>query len=303
VSGDSAIASEPVRLSAGDFEAVFLPGRGMLGASLLWRGEEMLRRIEDLDAAAVKGSTAGIPLLHPWANRLGGLRYRAANRDVVLDAASRVLHFDDKGLPIHGIPWARLPWSVEGKASDRLAARLEWDRPEWLAVFPFPHRMEMEAALDPGGLTITTTLSAGGGSVPIAFGFHPYVGIPGAPRAAWRLELPAMRRLGLGARGIPDGFDSGFAAEDAPLGTRTLDDGFALLEPTASFAIQAANHRVTVSFLEGFTHAQVYAPAGQDLIALEPMTAPTNALASGRGLRLAAPDERFRAAFRIEVRG
>ena len=87
-------------LIAGDLEAVFLPGHGMLGASLRHRGVEMLRRIEDLDGAAAKGSTAGIPLLHPWANRLSGSRYHAAGREVDLDPSSPVLHLDAHGLPM-----------------------------------------------------------------------------------------------------------------------------------------------------------------------------------------------------------
>jgi len=53
------------KMTAGDLEAVFLPGRGMLGVSLRLRGEEFLRRLENLEAAAAKGSTAGIPLLYP----------------------------------------------------------------------------------------------------------------------------------------------------------------------------------------------------------------------------------------------
>ena len=53
-------------LVAGDLVAIFLPGHGMLGASLRHRGVQMLRRVEDLDATATNGSTAGIPLLHPW---------------------------------------------------------------------------------------------------------------------------------------------------------------------------------------------------------------------------------------------
>ena len=57
-------------LLAGDLEAVFLPAHGMLGASLRHRGVEILRRVDDLQAAAARGSSAGIPLLYPWANRL-----------------------------------------------------------------------------------------------------------------------------------------------------------------------------------------------------------------------------------------
>ena len=46
-------------LGAGDLQAEFLPGAGMLGASLTLAGTELLRRVENLEAARVKGSTAG----------------------------------------------------------------------------------------------------------------------------------------------------------------------------------------------------------------------------------------------------
>ena len=81
-------------LAAGELEATILPSYGMLVASFRHRGVELLCRIDDLDAAAAKGSTAGIPLLYPWANRIDGLRYRAAGREVMLDPRSPLLHFD-----------------------------------------------------------------------------------------------------------------------------------------------------------------------------------------------------------------
>ena len=96
------------KLTAGDLEAVFLPGRGMLGVSLRLRGEEFLRRLENLDAAAAKGSTVGIPFLYPWANRLAVPCFRVAGRDVALDPSSPLLHRDDRGLLIHGVKWALL---------------------------------------------------------------------------------------------------------------------------------------------------------------------------------------------------
>jgi len=58
---------------------------------------------------------------------------------------------------------------------------------------------------------------------------------------------------------------------------------------------------VSVALLEGYGYAQVFAPADQAYIALEPMTAPTNALASGRGLRLVPPGASFRTAFRVGI--
>src|SRR5215470_15699035 len=134
-------------LAAGDLEATFLPGHGMLGASLRHRGVELLRRVEDLGAAAARGSTAGIPLLHPWANRLASPRYRAAGREVMLDPSSPLLHLDEHGLPMHGVPWSRLAWEVTNATPDRLTAHLGWTHSSLLAIFPFPHRLEITATL------------------------------------------------------------------------------------------------------------------------------------------------------------
>ena len=273
----------------------------MLGASLRRRGVELLGRVENLEAAAESGSTAGIPLLHPWANRLAGLEYRAAGRDVRLDGASPILHFDSKGLPIHGVPWSKLTWEVTASRTDTIEARLAWTGPELLAVFPFPHALELRVAFAPGSLSLETTLFAGpGAAVPVAFGFHPYFALPGS-RPQWRLRLPAMRRLQLDANGIPTGREEAALAVDNLLADGSWDDGFALEAETATLGISGGGLAISVDFLEGFGYAQVYAPPGKPFVALEPMTAPTSALTTGRGLRTVAPGDRYRTAFRIRV--
>jgi aldose 1-epimerase len=288
------------KLTAGDLEAVFLPGRGMLGVSLRLRGEEFLRRLENLDAAAAKGSTAGIPFLYPWANRLAVPCFRVAGRNVALDPSSPLLHCDDHGFLIHGVKWALLPWEIIEAKPDRLAARLGWAEPKLLAVFPFRHKVELTATLSPDSLTIETTVLAQD-LLPVSFGFHPYFGITSLPREKWRLELPAMRRLVVDDRGIPTGRDKSFDRFDAPLGDLNLDAGFTALDEHPVFSLSGDGRRITLEFLENYHYAQVFVPKGKDFVALEPMTAPTSALTNGRGLRLVEPGKEFRAALRIGV--
>jgi aldose 1-epimerase len=274
----------------------------MLGASLRHGGVELLRRVEDLEGAAAKGSTAGIPMLHPWANRLGGMSYCVGGTDVVLDPSSSLLHLDERGLPMHGVPWSRLAWEPTAADRTRLVARLEWNREELLAIFPFRHRVELTAALDPAGLTMETALVAGpDGPVPVSFGFHPYVGLAGLRRADWRLTLPAMRSLALDEQGIPTGEGTPFGGFDAALGEVGFDDGFALPEEEVSLSLAGAGRRITLELAAGYRYTQVFAPVDKDFVALEPMTAPTNALRSGRGLHLVEPGGTFRATFRIRV--
>ena len=288
-------------LVAGDLDAEFLPGFGMLGVSLRHQGAEILRRLDDLPALAAKGSTAGIPFLYPWANRLAATHYEKAGPEVTLDPASPLLHFDDNGLPIHGVPWSHLAWEVVKRRPEYVVARLDWTTPEQLAVFPYRHTVMMQAALAPQALTISTGVLAGDGPVPVSFGFHPYLAVPDLPRAQWRLDLPAMRRLALDDHGIPTGRAEASPALSLPIGQHTYDDGFALIGDQATLSIAGAGRRIFVELLEGFTHAQVYVPPGAEFVALEPMTAATNALISGDGLRLVVPGGEFVASFRIRV--
>jgi aldose 1-epimerase len=289
-------------LTAGDLQATFWPAAGMLGSSLRFRGVELLRRVEDLDAARVKGSTAGIPLLYPWANRLGSLQYRAAGRPVSLDPSLPRLHFDDHKLPMHGVPWSQLRWDVVSSNEDTLTARLDWLSQELLAIFPFPHHVEMAVRLRPVNLEIQITVFADSDSpVPISFGFHPYFGIPEIPRAEWTLNAPAMRKLALDVQGIPTGEETPSTPIAARLGNTGYDDGFALSDEQATFSIAGNGYSISIEFKSGFRFAQIFAPNDKEFIAIEPMTAPTNALCSSQSLRVITPGDRFRASFQIGV--
>jgi aldose 1-epimerase len=55
-----------------DLKATFVPSAGMVCCSLRHHGEELLAPREGVRAYAEHGSTMGIALLYPWANRLAG---------------------------------------------------------------------------------------------------------------------------------------------------------------------------------------------------------------------------------------
>src|SRR5438309_1717952 len=133
---------EIVTLRAGALEADFSPGAGMVCASLRRDGQELLGQREGLEAYARTGSTFGIPLLYPWANRLSARRFECLGRTVDLDAAPQRFRDDgETGLPIHGARTAGGAWSVERADERSLVASLDWGAdPELLAAFPFEHR-------------------------------------------------------------------------------------------------------------------------------------------------------------------
>lgn len=293
-----------MRSSSAHLDAAFAPGVGMVGASLRDRGAELLYRNGGLHRYARGGSTMGIPLLHPWANRLAGDRYRVNGTTVVLDPGSPLVQRDDRGLPIHGLlngspRWRQVP-PAEGWG---LSAQLDFAAYEdLLGAFPFPHRLRLDIALRRRTLTVRTTLTATGEvPVPVAFGFHPYLRLPDVPRERWHVALPAMRHLALDARSIPTGESRPMPAQAGRLGTRTFDDGYVDVQRGAQFVLAGGARRITVRLDEGYPVAQVFAPAAADVICFEPMTAPPNALASGDRLTLVEPGRRYTATFSIAV--
>jgi aldose 1-epimerase len=293
---------------AAELEAAFVPDAGMVGYSLLHRSEELLGQRGGLTRYVEKRSTMGIPLLYPWANRVGERRFSVLGRKVDLDAADPPPTTDPKGLPIHGLLSAASGWEVtRSDARDdggTIAARFDFgSRDDLVRAFPFRHAVELEVTLAGPKLTISTSIEpTDDDPVPVSFGFHPYFRVPGIERADWKVEIPVRERLVLDELMLPTGGREAVSLAGGPLGSRTFDDAYVSPPREERFAVWGGGRRIEVEFESGFPFAQIYAPADDDVIAIEPMTAPTNALVRGGAeLPVAEPGTRFAAVFSITV--
>jgi aldose 1-epimerase len=296
-------AGEPaITLAAGPTELTILPEVGLLGASLRHRGLEHLDLHGGPDAAR-GGHTTGFPLLAPWANRLGGNTYRAAGRKV--DLSDAPVHRDGNGLPIHGTLVGRQGWTVGSvrtqAGSAGLVARFEaGDDAEVMASFPFPHTLTVAMTVTPGRVTVATTLTASGRrAVPVSFGWHPYFCIPGVGRERLKVGLPARHRLVLDDRMLPTGEEVAEPAEIVRLADHAFDDGYRLGRER-QLLLSGGRRRLSIVSDKGYPYAQVYAPEGQEFVALEPMTAPTAAL-SHDSAPVVEPGDSYTARFAISL--
>ena len=178
----------------GTTAAEFAPAAGMVCCSLREHEEEMLDQRKGLPAYADQGSTMGIPLLYPWANRLAGFDFDVAGKNVALPRDPSRVHQDEDG-PRHGLTPALMRWSARLEGEDVLTAELSWHQPELLELFPFAHALAITARVQPGALELTTTVSADGEDhVPVCFGFHPYLALGEACRPDYQVVLPPDRK-------------------------------------------------------------------------------------------------------------
>jgi aldose 1-epimerase len=291
-----------LRDPASSLAAQFVPGAGMIGTSLTDAGVELLGQRRGLQAYLEAGKTMGIPILYPWANRLGANTYTAENKTVTLTPGENGVRPDPNGLPIHGTLAAYAGWRVTAESENELTAEVDFNAdPRQLASFPYPHVLGVSVGLADRTLTVRTTVTATSDTpVPLCFGFHPYLRLPDVARGEWIIETPQLRHLALDEHGLPSGETAPQPARSEPLSDQAFDDAYDQVEDGAVFALSGGGRRLEMHFEQGYSATQIFAPPGEDVVCFEPMTAPTDALRRG-GYRCAHPGEPAVAVFSIRA--
>src|SRR6201993_4880369 len=139
--------------------AQFVPEAGMIGGSLTDAGTELLGQRRGLQAYVEAGKTMGIPILYPWANRLGANTYTAEGTTVTLTAGQHGVRTDANGLPIHGVLAAYPKWRVTHESANELTAEVDFTDQDLLASFPFPHRLALTVTLFERTLRMRTSVT------------------------------------------------------------------------------------------------------------------------------------------------
>ncbi|MFT4259392.1 aldose 1-epimerase family protein [Microbacterium sp.] len=171
--------------------------------------------------------------------------------------------------------------------------------------YPYLVDTSVSYVLTASGIEVEHTLTNRSATpAPVALGTHPFVTIGDVDPHELVLRIPALTAFETDERMLPTGTRPADEALRAGirLGDVDLDTGFADLirddDGLVRHSLTAPDgRRVTLWQGEGFDYVQVYTTAaypGQSLaVAIEPMTAPADALNSGRGIRRLAPGERW----------
>jgi len=245
--------------------------------------------LEVLDGFSVdEPSSAGRgQVLAPWPNRLDGGRYEFDDRPGVA-----AIDEPELGNAIHGlVRW--LPWLLASKNDDALVG-------DGLEV-------------------VARATNASAEPAPFGIGFHPYLTI-GIPVDDVRLTIPASRRVTTDDRALPVGEEKVAGTEfdftvARPVGATRLDTCFTGLARGPDVRSRArldsadGERGVEVWADEAFGYLQAYTgdtlePASRrrQAVAIEPMTCPPNAFASGADVIRLEPGASWSGAWGIALR-
>lgn len=278
-------------------------------------------------AAALRGlSVAGIDLveptaarepapglagatLAPWPNRVEGARW-------TLDGAEQLLEVTEPefGHANHGL-LLDTDYEVVAEGAELLELRtIVRDR----SGYPFRLEVTVRYTLEARGVRVrhaVRNLSAA--AAPVAMGAHPYLRVGDEPVQGSLLRIAARTALAIDDTHIPRGtFDVHGTAWDLRDG-RTVGDvvphaAYTGLDADGGIVVHAltspSGRRVELWAEPDFAWVQVYVAHGFEsdrgattAIAIEPMTAPPNALRSGEGLRWLEPGQRWAAQWGIRL--
>jgi aldose 1-epimerase len=251
-------------------------------------------------------------LLVPWPNRVDGGRYTVAGTEYQLDLSE-----PKAGNAIHGLGrW--VPWSVARHDRHEVVLRhVLLGR----SGYPFCLDLEVEYHLsEDTGLRVSVTASnVGAQPAPYGTGSHPYL-TAGTPTVdECELTLPVERCLLADERGIPacPAQDVAGGALDfrasRPIGAARLDHAFTGLDRDASGRAWArlvgGGTAVALWAGPGYRWLQVYtgdtldATHRRHAVAIEPMTCPPNAFATGTDLIMLDPGDSVTHTWGIQVTG
>lgn len=251
---------------------------------------------EPFPVDATPPSGCGIVLV-PWPNRVkdGTWDSDGQPRRLALTEPAR-------GNAIHGLLRYR-PYIVAEQSAASVTLRADIF-PE--LGYPFQLATSVRYDLTPRGLDVTHTITnAGATPAPVAIGAHPYLKVGGVPTGELTVTVDAATHLDVDDRlNVIGESPVGGTRFDLRGGRRVadleLDDGFADVAMTdggARHVVSAPDGRTVTLWTDNdFGYVQVYTSrsfptttASDVALAVEPMTAPANALNSGRGLRWIEP--------------
>ncbi|WP_187977509.1 aldose 1-epimerase family protein [Mycetocola sp. JXN-3] len=258
------------------------------------------------DVTEPRPMASGI-VLAPWPNRVEDARWvldgQVQQLDVTEPAQSNAIH----GL-LRFTPYTVLEQTAN---SIRLAATVFPQH-----GYPFHLDTEVDYVLDERGLTVTHRLTnRSEAPAPAGVGAHPYLTIGGVPASDLTLTVACDTVWEVNAHQIPQNEVPVGAGNDlrqgVALNSVVLDHGFAaphIVDGVSSHTLaDPAGRTVTIWGEERFGTWQVFNPTrypgDNAVVAIEPMTAPANALNSGIGLEWIAPGETWSVSWGIRAEG
>jgi aldose 1-epimerase len=234
-------------------------------------------------------------LLAPWVNRVRNGNYSFQGRNYQLPITEPTL-----GNAIHGF-LARKPFEIIEKkvSADRAILSLQHVYEGNYPGFPFPFNFQLTYELHASGHFFIRfgIKNTGEHQMPFAIGWHPYFTFQDADLSDLEISFSPQSKFISDSQMIPLREEQVKYSEPVDLAKERLDNVFRLQE-AENHTTTLTNKRTHASLcikqnVADFPFLVVFAPENEACVAIEPMTANTDAFNTLDGLKSLGPDETF----------
>jgi aldose 1-epimerase len=238
-------------------------------------------------------------LLTPWVNRVRNGNYSFKGKNYQLPINEPAL-----GNAIHGL-LARAPFTLVQQSESSVSLEHAYKGEEPNYPFPFTFRYNYTLT-DVGALEITfEAQNTGPTAMPFACGWHPYFSFHDTTVADLSIKFHPISRFLSDSQMIPLKEENLQGQTKFIFSQEKVDHVFRL-EPKEKHITEFIDHKHQRSlFLEQssvqFPFLVVFQPEGYTSVAIEPMTANTDAFNTGDGLIELAPQEVFSGQIRLSI--
>jgi aldose 1-epimerase len=238
-------------------------------------------------------------LLTPWVNRVRNGNYSFKGKNYQLPINEPAL-----GNAIHGL-LARKSFTLVKQSSSSITLMHEYKGEE--PNYPFPFQFQYTYTLtDSGALEVTfEAINTGAGPLPFACGWHPYFSFPDTTVADLEINFKPISRFLSDSQMIPLKEENLNGKQQFKFSTDKIDHVFRL-EPMEIHRTEFIDnkHQKRLILEQSsilFPFLVVFQPEGFNSVAIEPMTANTDAFNTGDGLIELAPSEAFSGQIRLSI--
>jgi len=231
--------------------------------------------------------------LFPFPNRLAQGIYTVNQRTYQFP-----LNEPERQNSLHGLVH-QLPFKLEGieEHTDRIAATLSFESDGTIPAYPFRFKLKVIYTLSYQNLTLQTSVeNLESHKIPVASGWHPYIST-GTAIDKLKLRIPGRQYLEVNERLLPTGnyIDHHDFEELQVIKDTCFDTCFTVNQEEKATTIvedPVKNLRINIHQKTGkhhYNYIQYYTAEDRKSIAIEPLSAPPNALQTGIDLLLLEP--------------
>ncbi len=230
-------------------------------------------------------------ILFPFPSRIPNGRFRFEGKTYQLP-----INEPARGNAIHGFVHPNAFEVVAQEvAPDAASLTLVHDYNGHIEGYPFPFQLFITYRLSAGCLSLTYKIhNTGQQNMPCAFGWHPYFKLGDGTADDFEIEIPSSTIVSFDEAMIPTGRAAFEQNGRFSLKEKVLDNAFIIdteRHETNLFYPLKKIQLTVFQDIEKLKYLVIYTPPHRKTIAIEPLSSNVNALNTGEGLMVIAPNQ------------